>query len=202
MMFTLREVSGLGFAPSLSPDVREGEEDNPLCPQAHLKKVTLQSRVITREPVVMDPGGGVSRLFPDSSWRTHDTLFWPKQQQRLLLRKTDPALPGRGFIVRQGRARRRLSSSVPATSMASQFAESRAGWPAAGVRETLGRNPESSRCKLGLERDGREGFLVYCNPWEVIVGTSFKVKLPFSLLPNARGIPQSTKVTKLLWRSK
>lgn len=74
MMFTLREVSGLGFAPSLSPDVREGEEDNPLCPQAHLKKVTVQSRVITREPVVMDPGGGVSRLFPGSSWRTHDTL--------------------------------------------------------------------------------------------------------------------------------
>lgn len=71
------------------------------------------------------------------------------------------------------------SSGVPATSTASQFAESGAGWPAAGVREALGRNPESSRCKLGLERDGREGFLVYCNPWEVIVGTFFKVSFHF-----------------------
>lgn len=75
VMFTLREVSGLGFAPSLSPDVREGEEDSPLCPQAHLKKVTVQSCVITGQPTVMDPGGGVSRLFPDSSWWSPDTLF-------------------------------------------------------------------------------------------------------------------------------
>ena len=55
----------------------------------------------------------------------------------------------------QGRARRRPSSSVPATSTARQLAESRAGWPAAGVRETLGRNPEGSSYKLGLEMEER-----------------------------------------------
>lgn len=75
MIFTLRGASGRGFAPTLSPNMREGKEDGPLCPQAHLKKVTVQSRVVTREPTVMDPGGGVSGLFPDSSWRRRDTLF-------------------------------------------------------------------------------------------------------------------------------
>lgn len=71
----LQEVSGLGFAPSLSPDMREEEEDSPLSPQAHLKKVTVQSCVITGQPTVMDPDGGVSGLLPDSFWRSHDTLF-------------------------------------------------------------------------------------------------------------------------------
>lgn len=75
MIFTLRGASGLGFAPSLSPNMREGEEDGPLCPQPHLKKVTMQLRVVTGEPTVMDPGGGVRGLFPDSSWSSRDTLF-------------------------------------------------------------------------------------------------------------------------------
>jgi len=75
VMFMLREASGLGFVPSLSPDMREGEEDGPLCPWVHFKKVTMQLRVVTGEPTVMDPGGGVSGLFPDSSWRSCDTMF-------------------------------------------------------------------------------------------------------------------------------
>jgi len=75
VLFTLRGASGLGFAPSLSPDMRDGKEDGPLCPQLHLKKITMQLHVVTGEPTVMDPSGGVSGLFPDSSWRSRDTWF-------------------------------------------------------------------------------------------------------------------------------
>lgn len=203
MIFTLRGASGLGFAPTLSPNMREGEEDSPLCPQAHLKKVTVQSRVVTREPTMMDPGGGVSGLFPDSSWRSRDTLFTSglsSSSLSFLGRQTQHCRAEGSLQGREGRGEGPATVSQPPARPVSLQS------PGQGGRQLGSGRPWEETRKVQAASPGLRWKEERASRFTVIQGSGcrhiLQGQLPFSLLPNARGMPQSTEVTKFLWESK